>query len=81
MWLEEMSVRELFEPKSKDEVEETEEQDGEVKSEMSISKRELRRRFEKINNGRKANETKAKREKKKLQEKLKVFIETNLLQQ
>ena len=70
-----MSVRELFEPRSKDEVEEKEEDEGEeVKSEMSISKRELRRRFEKINNGRKANETKAKREKKKLQEKLKVLI-------
>jgi hypothetical protein len=71
MWLEEMSVRELFEPRKKDDEEEENKDADESKNEITISKRELRRRSEKINNGRK--DTKAKREKKKLLEKIKVI--------
>ena len=75
MWLEEMSVRDLFEP--------NEEDDGgddpaskldeslSVNGELSISKKELRRRLLKTNNGR-LKETKTKRQKRKLLEKLKV---------
>ena len=64
-----MSVRELFEPK-----EESEQSEEEEKDEEPVSKRELRRKYDSINNGRKVD-TKAKRERKKLLEKIKVFDE------
>lgn len=61
-----MSIRDLFEPKvvsDESEVEEIED--------APVSKRELQRKYDAINNGRKVD-TKAKRERKKLLEKIKV---------
>ena len=68
-----MSVKDLFEI-GNEEIEEENQNEPKVSNEMSISKRELRRRLEKEKYGRaKANEPKAKRLKKKLQEKIKVL--------
>ncbi len=72
--MEEMSVRDLFEPKSdEDEDNETEEEENDKgkTNVASVSKRELRRREKAIHIGRKAD-TRAKREKKKMMEKIKV---------
>jgi len=76
IWLDEMSVKDLFEPGNDES--DKEEEETKVSEEMSISKRELRRRLEKEKYGRtKANESKAKRLKKKLQEKLKLRQKEN----
>ncbi len=66
-----MSVRNLFEFKI--ESEESEKEDKQEKEEMPISKRELRRKYDSIHIGRKVD-TKAKRERKKILEKIKVCI-------
>lgn len=68
-WLDEMSVADLFETKAESDNDDDNEE-AEKKEEISISKRELRRRTEAVNNGRKLD-TKAKRDKKKLLEKIK----------
>lgn len=67
-----MSVKDLFEPENGENLDE-EGEEPQVSKEMSISKREMRRRLEKEKYGRtKANESKAKRLKKRLQERIKV---------
>jgi len=69
-----MSVKDLFEV-GNEENEQENQTEPKISNEMSISKRELRRRLEKEKYGRaKANEPKAKRLKKKLQEKIKVIF-------
>lgn len=70
-WLEEMSVRELFEPKTKEDENNNDSDFNESAEETVISKRELRRRYESVNNGRKTD-TKVKRDRKKLLEKIKL---------
>lgn len=64
-------MKDLFEKANEGEKDESEESGGEGQGQLSISKRELRRRTESIHKGRKP-ETKAKREKRKMLEKLKV---------
>lgn len=78
-WMDEMSVASLFEselPQDKVEEETSEGENHDSKREISISKRELRRRTEAVNNGRKTD-TRAKRERKKLLEKIKIRQKEN----
>lgn len=67
-----MSVKDLFDDTNKEDEEENLDE-SKQSSEMSISRKELQRRLDKEKYGRsKANDPKAKRLKKKLQEKIKV---------
>ncbi len=74
--MEEMSVRDLFDPKpdeDEDDVVEQEPNEESKEKEDTVSKRELRRREKAVHIGRKAD-TKAKRQKKKMMEKIKVYL-------
>ena len=70
IWLEEMSVKEMFQPGVEEEDESVEDDEEAKKNEISISKKELKRRLERMKFGRSV-ESKVKRQKKQLLEKIK----------